>query len=285
MRCDVNVSVRKVEADALGVRTEIKNINSFSFVEKAIAFEVKRQISLLERGECVRMETRRFDSASGETVLMRVKECAEDYRFLFETNLPPIVLHKCLIEEWRQELPELPAARKQRLIEQFKLPEKETGVLCTDAEMADYFERAAALTSYPKLLFHLLFGELSRHCSSEPFSSPVSEERLAQISDLMGDGTVNSSTAKKLLVRLTESDFSPREAVECEGLSQIKDRDTLLAWIEEIMAQNPRAVEDYKNGKTNAIRALQGRLMAKSQGRAEPIMAEQLLKEALSKEE
>lgn len=284
MRCDVNVSVRTVGDPTFGIRTELKNINSFSFVEKAIAYEVKRQIALLERGEQIRMETRRFDSQSGETVLMRIKEQAEDYRFLFETNLPPIMLTKELIEKWKTELPELPAARKHRLVSQFGLPEKEVGVLCNDAELGDYFERAAAMSAYPKLLLNLLLGDLLRYCTTDPFFSPVREERLAEIAELLGEGTVNSSTAKKLLARLTESDFSPRETVDKEGLAQIRDRALLTEWIEEILLQSPRAVADYKNGKTNAIRALQGKLMAKSQGRAEPILAERLLLEALSKE-
>lgn len=285
MRCDVNVSLRKCGDSAFGVRTEIKNINSFSFVEKAIGYEIKRQAALLDRGEPVRMETRRYDSSKGETVLMRVKERAEDYRFLFESNLTPICLSKDVIERWRAELPELPTARKIRLMQAFSLPEKETSFLTEDVEMADYFESAAALTKYPTVLFHLLLGELLRYCPNEPFSSPVRACRMAELSDLFGEGIVNHSTAKKLLVRLTESDFSPEEIVEKENLAQIRDPQLILQWIKEVTEQNPRAVADYKSGKTNALRALQGKLMSISTGKADPMIAEKLLLQFLSKEE
>ncbi len=285
MRCDVNVSVHPRGADTLGVRTEIKNVNSFAFVEKAINYESQRQIALLERGENVRMETRRYDSASGKTVLMRTKEKATDYRFLFESNLPPIVLSQKNVEAWRGELPELPNAKQERLIASLGIAEKEAAVLVSDPELAAYFERAAALTDHPTVLLNLLLSELLRYCPSDPFCSPVREARLAELAQLAGEGEINSSTAKKLLLRLTESDFSPSEAVAEEGLGQIRDVAQIDDWIAQILQEQARAVADYRGGKTNALRALQGKLMAKSGGRADPVLAERLLLDALHRED
>ncbi len=281
LRCDVNLSVRKKGSDGFGVRTEIKNLNSFSFVEKAIAYETRRQIELLESGGEVRMETRRFDVPTGKTVLMRVKERAEDYRFLAEPNLPPLHLTRERLTELYAELPELPEARRARLIRELGLPAAEAGVLVSDGALADYFERAASMTAYPILLLHLLLTDLLRRCESDPFVSPVSEERLSELATLLGEGTINSSTAKKLLLRLCKEDVSPRETVEREGLAQIRDESRLLAWIEEIVSQNPRAVSDYRSRKTAALHALQGKLMAKSDGRADPMLAETLLRRVL----
>lgn len=285
LRCDVNVSVRPLGSVKLGVRTEIKNLNSFAFTEKAIEYEVRRQCELICRGEAVRMETRRYDAASGKTVLMRTKERAEDYRFMTEPDLPPIFLSEEEIETLGNALPELPEARAARLSKTYGLPEGDARILCEDALLADYFESAADVCAYPRLAANLLLSELLRYCESEPFSSPVSARRLSVLAELMGEGTVNSSTAKKLLLRLCEDDFDPRETVEREGLAQIRDTELLTRAIMETLAENPRAVADYKNGKTAAMRSLQGRVMARTAGRAEPVLTEHLLKQILEEYE
>ncbi len=281
LRCDVNLSVRPMGTEEMGVRTEIKNINSFSFVEKTITYEAQRQIDALERGEPIFPQTRRYDEKSGKTVLMRIKESADDYRFLEEPDLPPLYVSKETVERLRAALPELPEEKRERLTKEFGISPEDAAILASDTALANYFEKAAALTAYPKHLAGLLLSDLMRYCQSDPFVSPVSAERLGELSTLFGDRTVNSATAKKLLVRLTKSDFSPREAVEKEGLSQIRDEGLLLSHVQAVLSENPQAVEDYQNGKKAALQALLGRLMANTGGRAEPVLAQTLLIQAL----
>lgn len=282
LRCDVNISLRRRGETEMGVRTEIKNLNSFVFVEKAISYEIERQSELLCRGEALHMETRRFDPASGKTVLMRTKESAVDYRFLPEPDLPPIRISHGEIERIRTELPELPAARAKRLIAAFGVTDYDASVLVSDPALADFFEAGACKTQYPKLLVNLLLNDLLRFCANDPFSSPVTADRFAELVQLLGEGTVNSSTAKKMLARLVKSDLDLRHAVETEGLAQIRDRALIATRIDEVVRANPRAVSDYKNGKHAALRALQGQVMARTAGRADPILLEELLLNALS---
>ena len=285
LRCDVNVSVRPVGSERLGVRTEIKNLNSFAFVEKAIRYESARQIALLEKGETITPQTRRYDEASGETVLMRTKETAEDYRYLCETDLLPIHLTAGDIEALRATLPELPEARVARITEQYKIPVSDARILVTDNALADYFEEAAKSTAHAEVMVHLLLSDLLRFCSSEPFSSPVAPDRLGELSELMGEGTINSATAKKLLSRLLTTDFSPRRAVDEEDLGQIRDEARLTELAVAVVAAMPRAVEDYRGGKKAALQALQGKMMAETKGRADPRLCEQILKRIIEREE
>lgn len=281
LRCDINVSVREAGSAELGVRTEIKNVNSFSFAEKAIDFEVARQCALLESGEGVTCETRRYDEASGKTVRMRVKETADDYRYLREPDLLPIFVDDESLARLGRALPELPAARRARLARTYGLSSAEAAILVSDGALADYFESAARGTPYHRTLINLLLSELLRIAGSEPFTSPVSASRFAELATLLGEKTVNSATAKRLLTRLCGSDASPREIVEKEGLAQICDPATLCLWIDEAMEELPQAVRDWQNGKKAALRALQGKVMAKSRGLAEPVLCERLLVERL----
>ena len=285
LRCDVNVSVRRRGERTLGVRSEIKNVNSFAFAEKAIDFEIERQKDAILRGETLVSETRRFDETSGKTVRMRQKETADDYRYLREANLLPLVVSCEFVTRLQKTLPELPAARRARLCEQYGLSRADAAILVSDRGLADYFEASAARTGYSKILANLLLSDLLRACESDPFRSPVSAEHFAELATLLGNRTVNSATAKKLLQRLCTSPFSPTEAVQREGLAQVTDRALLLGWIDEAMRECPRAVEDYRAGKKAALRALQGRVMAKSGGRAEPQLSEALLCECLEKTE
>lgn len=282
MRCDVNISLRHKGSERFGVRTEIKNLNSFAFAEKAINYEIKRQSELLKKGERVEPETRRYDAARGITVLMRKKETAEDYRYLPEANLPIIALEKEEIEAIAQALPELPIEHTDRLVRLFGLRYEDAAILTSELSLACYFEAAARATSYPKTVANLLLTDLLPHCAADPFSSPIPCERLSQLAELLGNGMINSSIAKKLLLRLTKEDFSPAEVVEREQLGQIRDEGVLQALIADVIKRNPAAVQDFQNGKKNAIRALQGQMMAASGGRAEPRLAEALLLAALN---
>ena len=285
LRCDVNISVREAGNRGFGVRTEIKNINSFAFVEKAIRYETERQIALLQNGGKVCSETRRFDEATGETVLMRVKESADDYRYLTEADLMPIHLNEEDLRRLCEMLPELPAERQMRLISQYGIEDAGARMLVSDPGLADYFEAAAAKTNYPQLLVHLIVNDLFRFCTSEPFCSPVASERIGVLAELLGSRTVNSATAKKLLSRLVKQDFSPAEAVECEGLAQIRDEQKLLEMVEFVLDEMPQAVEDYRSGKRAALRAIQGRIMATSKGLADPEICEALLIKLLNRED
>ena len=282
LRCDVNVSVRKKGSEKLGVRCEIKNINSFSFVEKAIGFEVKRQILLIESGVAVTPETRRYDEKSGETVLMRSKESATDYRYLRDADLPPIHIRKEDIERLSAELPELPQARIKRLCATFGLTAAEAGLLVSDASLADYFEAAARCADSARTVYNLLVSELLRACERDPFTSPVSPERLCELSSLFFGGVINSATVKKLLSRLVKEDFSPKEAVEREGLSVIRDRQTLAQLADEAMRLLPMAADAYRAGKASSLGALIGRAMGLAEGRAAPELLQTLLLEKIN---
>ena len=229
-----------------------------------------------------RQSCRRYDAARGITVLMRKKESAEDYRYLPEPNLPVIALEKEEIEAIAATLPELPIAHTKRLVRAFDLRYEEATILTSELAMANYFEGAASVTSYPKLVANLFLTDLLPHCSADPFFAPVACARLGQLAELLGSGTINSSIAKKLLLRLCKEDFSPAETVAREQLGQIRDEAVLRTLIADVIKRNPAAVQDFQSGKKNAIRALQGQLMAASGGRAEPRLAEALLLAALT---
>ncbi len=284
LRCDVNVSVRKKGREGLGVRTEIKNINSFSFIERAIVFETERQISILNSGGKVVAETRRYDEKSGETVLMRTKESAEDYRYLAEPDLLPLCMTPLDLARLRAALPELPAAREKRLSEEFGLSCEEAHLLVSDMALADYFEEAARHAGSARTVLNLLLSELLRLCSRDPFSSPVSPMRLCDLADLSFEGVINNATAKKLLLRLAKEDFSPREAVEAEGLAVLREKAVLLPLAERAIEEAPGAVEAYKKGKSASLGALVGRVMSLTGGRADAEMTSSLLLELINKE-
>ena len=281
LRCDVNISLRERGSDAFGTRVEIKNINSFAFVEKAINYEISRQTVLLGRGEVIGMETRRFDSTKGVTELMRTKESAEDYRYLPEPDLLAIKLSEEEIERISHALPELPAAQIARLTKTYGIRQKDAEILSAELLLSDFFEAAAAKTRFPQIALNLLLTELLPHCASEPFSSPVSWTRLAELAELLGEGEINSATAKKLLSRLIKDDFSPADTVAKEGLAQIRDADRLQLLVENAMQKMPQAVKDWIHGKSAAMRSLQGKIMAESGGRADPVLAEKLLTASL----
>ena len=281
MRCDVNISLRPVGSESFGTRVEIKNLNSFAFAEKAINYEIKRQTALLRNGEAVETETRRFNAAGGVTETMRKKESADDYRYLPEPDLPWILLSETEIQEIAHSLPELPMAQAKRLANDWGVRQRDVEILTEDPASADFFECVAKGTLYPQTALNLLLTELLPHCAWEPFSSPVSAARLAELTTLLGDGEINSATAKKLMARLLQCDFSPAEAVEKEGLAQIRDEAKIAVFVADAIEKTPRAVADWLGGKSAAIKSLQGRVMASSGGRADPILAERLLKNAL----
>lgn len=285
MRCDINLSVRHRGEESFGVRAEIKNVNSFAYAEKAMRYEEKRQIDMLVRGEEIFSETRRYDEASETTVCMRVKEKADDYRYLNEPDLMPIRISDEDIARVLTRLPELPRARAIRMQAAYGISLAEAKSLFSDTALADYFEQVALQTAYPKLALNLLLSDLLHHVPAEPFVSPVRASRLGELANLVGEGKINSSTAKKLLLRLVQADFSLRETIEAEGLWQIRDEALLTNVVREVLLQQARAVADYKKGKRAAMQVLMGNIMKKTGGRADPILADRILQKELSREE
>ena len=278
MRCDVNISVKPEGAYENGVRTEIKNINSFSFVAKAIDAEFARQTALLDAGEIISRQTMRYNESSGKTEEMRSKESAEDYRFFREPDLLPVRVSKEQIEKIRTELPALPQEKKRIYTESFGLPDYDAELLSSDTALSELFDSCAALTEHRKPLANLLLGEILRLSADEDLSCPIPAEHIAEIAELTATQEINSSTAKRIIGKLWGGDKrSPADIVDTEGLRQIKSEEILLPLVKEAIEKNERAVRDYKNGKSNACKSLIGYVMSRTAGLAEPKTVEKLI--------
>ena len=275
LRCDVNLSVRK-PGEPFGTRTEMKNINSFQFIAKAIDYEYRRQVDALESGESVVQETRRFDADSGKTYSMRKKEDANDYRYFPDPNLPPIVITEEKLAALKAEIPMLPDERKKLYTETYGLTAYDSEVITNELAVADYFEKTACATRYPKLAANMLITDILRSYDSENGDLPVKPERLAALADLLGDGKINSSTGKKIVGELLVSDFDPAVYVAEHGLEQINDRAVLEQAVREVLMSDAKSVASYKAGKTAALKALVGKVMAKTGGKANPVMVNEL---------
>ena len=283
LRCDVNLSVRKAGETKFGVRTEMKNLNSFQFIVKAIEYEYKRQVDALEAGEAVVQETRRFDPATGKTYTMRSKENANDYRYFPDPDLPPIELTDAAIKALGAEIPELPDVRKKAYMAEYGLTAYDGEVLTSDKAMADYFEAAAKATAYPKLAANILISEFMRLIEGESFVCPVSAAHLGELATLVGDDVINSSTAKKLIKDMFETDASPKALVEERGLAQINDEELLGRLVAEAVAASPKSVADYKKGKLAAAKSIVGIVMGKTAGKGNPVIINRLLEAELAK--
>ncbi|MBQ9720332.1 MAG: Asp-tRNA(Asn)/Glu-tRNA(Gln) amidotransferase subunit GatB [Oscillospiraceae bacterium] len=284
MRCDVNLSIRKKGAKEFGTRTEMKNINSFKFVVKAIEYEYKRQVEAVEKGETIVQETRRFDPDSGKTFTMRTKEDANDYRYFPDPDLPPIVTADETIAAYGRDIPELPDVRKARYIKEYGLSAHDGEQITADRAMADWFETVAGRTKFPKLAANMLLSELLRLTDSEEFVCPISAEKMAALCDLNGRDVINSSTAKKLLVRLWNDDVDPAAVVEAEQLAQINDAALLESEIRNAVAAKPKSVADYKKGQKAAAKAIVGQVMKVTGGRANPVKLGELTEKILAEE-
>lgn len=281
MRCDVNLSIRRRGETALGTRTEMKNLNSFAFTAKAIAYEFQRQVEAVEAGETIVQETRRFDAATGKTHAMRSKENADDYRYFPDPDLPPIHLDDAEIEAIRESLPELPEARKARLMAQWGLTAQEAGVLCAQPVLGDAFEAAAPLCREPSRLWSLVMGEIARLLPDDT-PVPFAAEDLAALSNLISEGTVHLGAAKQILPEMLRGQGTPAAIVEALGLAQVSDARALGAVIDRVLAENAPLVATYLGGKAKALQALMGRVMAATGGRANPVLAAEILAEKLS---
>ena len=284
LRCDANVSVRPLGEKKFGTKAEVKNVNSFRYVGKAIDYEIARQTDLIEGGGRVVQETRLWDSAAGRTNSMRSKEEAHDYRYFPEPDLPPLVVDEARIARVRSTMPELPAARRRRFVEQYAIPEYDAGVLTESAGLADYFEAVAAAAGNPKGASNWVMGELLRVMNErghDPRTQPLQAERLAGLIKLIDNGTISSSIGKDVFAKMYESARSADEIVADEGLAQIGDESALLEIIRGMIAANPDAVAQYRAGKMQAFGFLVGQVMKASKGKANPKLANDLLKKEL----
>ena len=276
--------MRPLGEKKFGTKAEVKNVNSFRYVGKAIDYEIARQIDLIEGGGRVVQETRLWDSATGRTNSMRSKEEAHDYRYFPEPDLPPLVVDEARIARVRSTMPELPAARRRRFVEQYAIPEYDAGVLTESAGLADYFEAVAAAAGNPKGASNWVMGELLRVMNErghDPRTQPLQAERLAGLIKLIDNGTISSSIGKDVFAKMYESARSADEIVADEGLAQIGDESALLEIIRGMIAANPDAVAQYRAGKMQAFGFLVGQVMKASKGKANPKLANDLLKKEL----
>ena len=284
-RCDANVSVRPSGQSEYGTRAEIKNLNSFRFLERAILFEVERQIDLLESGQQVVQETRLYDADKDETRSMRSKEEANDYRYFPDPDLPPLVVEDAFIADVRANMPELPKARRARFIEALKLTPMDAGAMMSDRETADYFEAVLDGTNVtPKLAANWVNGELAGRLNNENLSiqdSAVGPDRLAQLLTRVEDGTISGKIAKQVFDEMWSSDASADDIIDTKGLKQITDTSAIEAMIDEVIAANPSQVAEYQGGKDKLLSFFVGAVMKASKGKANPGQLNQILKDKL----
>lgn len=286
LRCDINVSVRPVGQIEFGTRTETKNVNSFRSIVRAIEFEVKRQIELIEDGGQVVQETRRWDDSKGIAYSMRSKEDAQDYRYFPDPDLVPIVISKDWIEEVKKSLPELPDARKARYIEDYDLPEYDASIITTSKHIASFFDDAAKHSDNPKGISNWIMGDLLRYIKEnemEPEQNPVKAEHLVKLVKLFDDGTISSKIAKQVFKIMFDEGKDPEVIVAEQGLVQNSDEGELLKIVQAVLLNNAQSIVDYKNGKDKAIGFLVGQIMKESKGKANPQIINKILKEELVK--
>ncbi|MCP5358421.1 MAG: Asp-tRNA(Asn)/Glu-tRNA(Gln) amidotransferase subunit GatB [Pseudomonadales bacterium] len=284
MRCDANVSVRKKGATEFGTRTEIKNINSFRFVEKAILHEAQRQIDLIEDGGRVVQETRLYDADRDETRSMRSKEVANDYRYFPEPDLLPVVIDEVFIEAVCKELPELPDAKCARFVEQYTLSDYDAGVLSSSRALADYYEQVVGICGDAKLSANWVSVDLQAVLNKQDLEvedSPISAERLGGLITRIKDQTISSKIAKTVFEAMLESAQSADEIIESQGLKQVTDTGAIEKLVDEVIAANPEQVEQYRAGKEKVFAFFIGQAMKVSRGKANPAQLNDLLREKL----
>jgi len=286
LRCDANISLRPEGQKEFGTRTELKNLNSFKFVQKAIEYEVDRQTRILEQGENVIQETRLYDSDKGETFSMRSKEEAHDYRYFPDPDLVPVVIDEAWVEEIKKTIPELPEQKKERFMKEYGLPEYNAGVLTSSRELADYFEKCTSLFTKPKIISNWVMGDLLRELNKnnqEIGQCPVSPEALVNLLKLIDEAIISGNIAKSVFEEMYQTGKEANLIVEEKGLKQITDDKAIDEMVEGILQANPSQVEEYKGGKEKVLGFLVGQVMKASKGKANPGAVNKLLKEKLSR--
>ncbi|WP_333705275.1 Asp-tRNA(Asn)/Glu-tRNA(Gln) amidotransferase subunit GatB [Ottowia beijingensis] len=283
-RCDANVSVRK-PGDKLGTRREIKNLNSFKFMQQAIDFEIRWQIEQIEDGHAIQQATVLFDPDTGETRAMRSKEDSADYRYFPDPDLPPLCISEQWIEETRGQMPELPRKMAERFVADYGLPEYDATTLTQSPAMAAYFEQAAQTSGQPKLASNWVMGEISKRLNAEDIGIEAAKVPAAQLAALIGriqDGTISNAAARQVFEALWSGEASEVDAViEAKGLKQMNDTGALEKIVDEVIAANPDNVAQFKAGKDKAFNALVGQVMKASKGKANPAQVNELLRSKL----
>ncbi len=287
LRCDANVSVRPKGSKTFGTKVELKNMNSFKHVQKALEYEIKRQIALILDGKEVVQETRLFDVSRGVTQSMRGKEEAHDYRYFPDPDLVPVEIDAAWVEEIRKTLPELPDAKKARFIQEYKLPTYDAEIITSSRKLAEFFEACCRLLPKPKLISNWIMTEVLRELNRE--GKEIDETRLTpelftELLRLLEEGVISSTAAKKVLVEVYETGRHPAEIVEEKGLKQESDESALLAICQKILEAHPKEVEKYRKGKKNVIGFFVGQVMRETRGKANPKVVNQLLTRLLEEE-
>ena len=285
MRVDVNVSIRPYGQKEFGTKVELKNLNSFNYVRKGLAYEEKRQQRVIMAGGEIQQETRRFDETTGKTVLMRVKEGADDYRYFPEPDLPALDITDAWINEINDSMPEMPASRRQRYVNEFGLKDYDAMVLTQTKEMADFFDAMIKLGADPKMASNYLQVNVNAYLNDEQkdlSETEITPENLATMIKLIEDGTISSKMAKKVFKGITEGK-EPKKFVEDNGMVQLSDPAQLKPIIDEVLSNNPQSVEDFHNGKDLAIVFLVGQIMKQTRGKANPQVVNKLLMASINK--
>ena len=285
MRCDANVSVRKKGETTLGTRTEIKNVNSFRFVEKAINYEIKRQVDLLLKGEEITQDTILYDSIKDETRPMRSKEFANDYRYFPEPDLLPVILESNFIEEVKQNLPELLEEKKIRFMNEFQLSNYDADVLVADKGMASYYENVVQLTKEPKLSANWVMGDLSAFLNKENLDivdTRVSHENLAKLIQRISDNTISGKIAKEIFEIMWDDNNDPDAIIEERGLKQVTDSSEIESLVDKILEDNPNQLSQFRSGKEKLFGFFVGQVMKASGGKANPSQVNEILKSKLN---
>jgi len=283
-RCEPNLSLRPAGQQELGVKVELKNINSFKFVKDALEHEIKRQTKVLTEGGCVKQETRLWNLDRGETAVMRSKEEAHDYRYFPDPDLVPLKLEREWVDAFRADLPELPAVRTRRFLEEYGLPDYDAGVLTATRDVGEYFEASVKLFPQPKTVSNWVMGELTRELNNTGTAigaSPVSPERLATLLRMVEQGTVSLKVARDIFPEMYRTGKAPEQIVQEKGLTQVSDEGALSQVIDDVLAKNPAQVAQFKQGKQQVLGFLVGQVMKSSGGKANPGKVNELLKHKL----
>ncbi len=282
LRCDVNLSLRPEGQKEYGTRCEMKNINSFRAAVRSMEYEQKRQAEVLDNGGVIDQETRRWDDLKGVSIVMRTKEDAQDYRYFPEPDLLPIIVSDEWIEEIRQTIPELPEQRKARYVSEYGLPEYDAFLLTSVKKTADYFDETVNLGAAPKTVSNWMMGDIAKLLNDRELEEiPFEPTKLKALIDLIESGAISNSAAKKVLAEMFNTEDAPDKIVERLGLSQVSDEGALMQLVQEVMAQNPQSIVDYKAGKDRALGFLMGQVMRVSKGKANPQVISKMLKDAL----
>ena len=286
LRCDANISIRPYGQEEFGTKTELKNLNSFNFVRKGLEYEEVRQAEVLLSGGVIEQETRRFDEKTGKTILMRVKEGTDDYRYFPEPDLVRLSIDDEWLERVRQSIPELPDARKKRYVEELGLTAYDAGVLVINKDISDFFDAMVRAGADAKLSANWLMGDVSAYLNAEQKEideTALTPENLAGMVKLIVDGTISSKIAKKVFAELVVNGGTAEEIVKAKGLVQISDEGALREIVTQTLDANPQSIEDYKNGKDRAIGFLVGQIMKATKGQANPPLVNKLLLEEIAK--